>query len=212
MQWTEDGLWVVDQVLDDAHLLDDSGNVLSRFRTITENSSGVTVGGGYLWTASNGTTKLRQFRPTDTHKSAILKLNPLTGESLGRFPAPSEGVHGIEWDNGLMWVTAFNPERLVLVDPTSFKVIREFLVQMKRPHGIALDGNGIWCAHTTDKAILKYHKEGGQVLERVNLPKEGPAPHGLSIKDGELWCCNVALEPTFDERSRAGIYRIVITE
>lgn len=86
LQWSDEGLWAVDQVLDDAYLLDESGSVLRKFRTVTENSSGVTVGGGSFWTASNGTTALRPFRPTDTHKSAVLKLNPWDGGLLDRFP------------------------------------------------------------------------------------------------------------------------------
>jgi hypothetical protein len=111
---------------------------------VTENSSGVTVGGGYLWTASNGVTALRPFRSTDTHKSAVLKLNPWDGGLLDRFPTTeSEYIHGIEWDNGLMWITAFSPESLVLVDPRDFRVIQKFLVHMKRPHGLAVESDGI---------------------------------------------------------------------
>jgi len=205
MQWIDEGLWVVDQILEDAILLDESGKILNKFRTATENSSGVTVGGGYLWTASNGTTELRPFRPTDTHKSWVLKLDIHTGELIDRFPTPDGGrIHGIEWNNGLMWITAFayDPPRLVLVDPEDFKVVREFPVKIDRPHGLACNGEGIWCAHTTDKVILKYHKETGELLDRINLPKEGPAPHGLAIKRGELWCCDIG--------KWRGIYRIVI--
>jgi len=203
MQWTDEGLWVIDQIFDDAYLLDESGRILRKFRTVTENSSGVTVGGGYLWTASNGTTAVRPFRPTDTHKSAVLKLNIETGELIRRFPTPDGGyIHGIEWNKGLMWITAFNPQSLILVDPEGFRVVRKFPVRMDRPHGLAMEGDGIWCAHTTDKVILKYRAETGEVIDRVDLSKEGPAPHGLSIKDGELWCCDI-------DRTR-GIYRIVI--
>lgn len=203
MQWSNEGLWVVDQVLDDAYLLDESGKVLRKLRTVTENSSGVTVGGGYLWTASNGTTALRPFRSTDTHRSAVLKLNPWDGGLLDRFPTTeSEYIHGIEWDNGLMWITAFSPESLVLVEPRDFRVVRKFLVHMKRPHGLAVEGDGIWCAHTSDKVILKYHKESGRVIDSISLPKDGPAPHGLAIRNGELWYCDIA--------PMSGIYRVVM--
>jgi sugar lactone lactonase YvrE len=103
---------------------------------------------------------------------------------------PELRPEGIEWDDGLMWVTAFNPKAIYLVEPDTFKVLRSFLVDTERLHGLARDGDGIWCAHTTDKVIIKYHTESGEVMERIQLPQDGPAPHGLSIRGGELWYCD----------------------
>ena len=188
LQWTGDGLWVVDQLLDDAYLVDDAGEVIKKFGTPTENTSGATFGGGYLWTASNGTTVGRPFRSTDTHQPCVLKLDPLTGALIDRFPTPDGGgIHGIEWDDGLLWITAFNPKALILVDPADFSVVRTLPVEMERLHGLARDGDGIWCAHTTDRVVLKYHVRTGDVIDRIDLPPDGPSPHGLSILDGELW-------------------------
>jgi len=206
MQWTEDGLWIIDQVFEDAYLLDESGQILRRLPTITENSSGVTVGGGHLWTASNGKTELRPFRPTDTHESWVLKLDFRTGVLVDRFPTPDGGrIHGIEWDDGLLWVTSFaQPISLILVEPEGCSVVRRFPAQMARPHGLAGEGDGLWCAHTTDKVILKYDKQSGKVTDRIDLRKNDPAPHGLSIRNGELWCCDADEDP--------GIYRIVMDD
>jgi hypothetical protein len=206
MQWTEEGLWVIDQILEDAYLLDGSGKILRKVPTVTENSSGVTVGGGYLWTASNGKTELRPFRPTDTHESWVLKLDSRTGELVARFPTlGGSRIHGIEWDDGLLWVTAFiDPQSLMLVDPNDYRGVRKFQVKMDRPHGLAGEGDGIWCAHTTDKVILKYDKNAGIVTDRIDLRKDSPAPHGLSIRRGELWCCDIG--------EKRGIYRIVVND
>jgi len=51
---------------------------------------------------------------------------------------------------------------------------------------------------------LKYHKETGRVIERISLPKDGTAPHGLAIRSGELWYCDIA--------PMSGIYRVVMKD
>jgi hypothetical protein len=141
--------------------------------------------------ASNGTTVARPHRPTDTHKSAVLKLDPRSGKCIDRYPTPDGGgIHGVEWDNGRIWVTAFNPKAIYLVDPAGWRVVHKFPVEMQRLHGLARDGEGIWCAHTTDKVIRLYHVETGKVLDQLDMPKDGPAPHGLSIRNGVLWYCD----------------------
>ena len=111
LQWTDEGLFVIDQLTDDVHVLDEAGRVLREMTTLTENGSGITVGGGYLWTGSNGATRARPYRETDTHEPWILKLDIDTGELVERYPTPDGGgVHGIEWDDGLLWVTSFTSE------------------------------------------------------------------------------------------------------
>ena len=192
LQWTDEGLWVVDQYTDDAVLVSETGAVKRRIGTPTENASGVTFGDGYLWTASNGQTAGRPFRSTDTHLGWVLKLDPSTGGLVDRWRTPDGGgIHGIEWDNGLLWVTGFKPKALILVDPKAdFKIIETFPVVTERLHGMARDGEGIWCAHTTDKIIIKYSIESGRETDRIELPKDGPSPHGLSIMDGQLWYCD----------------------
>ncbi|MCH8102918.1 MAG: hypothetical protein IIB28_07175, partial [Chloroflexi bacterium] len=97
LQWTDEGLWVMDQWTDDAYLLSEQGDVIKTFGTVTENASGVTFGDGALWTASNGVTQGRPYRSTDTHLGWVLKLDPGTGELIDRWRTPDGGgIHGIE--------------------------------------------------------------------------------------------------------------------
>ena len=188
LQWSDNELYVIDQELDDVHVLDDSGALVRTIHTPTENGSGVTVGGGYLWTASNGVTAARPFRSTDTHMGWIIKLDLQTGDMVDRFRTPDGGgIHGIEWDDGNIWVTQFSPKAIYLVDGNDYSVIHQFPVELERLHGLARDGDGIWCAHTSDRVIAQYHVESGKELERITFGDTDAYPHGLSIKNGELW-------------------------
>ncbi|MEE8363074.1 MAG: hypothetical protein V3S18_03280 [Dehalococcoidia bacterium] len=189
LQWTDEGLYVCDQRSDNVFVLDEEGYVSRMIPTPTANSSGITVGGGFLWTASNGKTGFRDPRPSDTGLGYIYQLDLQTGEFLNRWRTPDGGgIHGMEWDDGLIWLTGFNPKALILCDPEKdFAVVEKHEVETERLHGLARDGDGIWCAHTTHKVIVKYSVETGEEQERIVFPEDSPAPHGLSVKDGELW-------------------------
>ena len=209
LQWTDEGLFVMDQYTDNVYVLDEDGRVARTVASVTENGSGITVGGGFLWTASNGVTISRPYRVTDTHLPWIYKLDLDTGEAIDRLPIPEgDGVHGIEWDDGLLWATFFNPRAIVLMDPANGAVVKKFLVDIDVLHGLARDGDGIWCAERREKIIVKYHVETGEEMDRITFPRDGPNPHGVSIKDGELWYSDAAFPPE-DAREAPEIGRIV---
>jgi len=87
LQWYEDELYVMDQLTDDVFVLDGDGSVKRVITTETVNGSGITVGGGFIWTACNsrnGTTA-RPQRPTDYHTSNVRKVDPVTGETIDFF-------------------------------------------------------------------------------------------------------------------------------
>ena len=189
LQWTDEGLFVMDQKTDNVYVVDETGRLLRTINTPTANGSGITVGGGYLWTASNGESASRPARSTDTGLGYIYKLDLQTGAAVERFRTPAGGgIKGIEWDEGKMWITAFNPLAIFLVDPSEgYKIVHKFEVQLPRLHGLARVGDGLWCAHTTDNVIVKYDVETGAEKERITLDPGDAYIHGLSIKDGELW-------------------------
>ena len=192
LQWYQSELYVMDQLTDNVYVIDEAGNVLRTIYTATENGSGITVGGGYIWTGSNGTTVSRPYRSTDTHLGYVIKVDPDTGETVERFRTPDGGgIHGIEWDHdeNLLWVTAFSPKAIILVDPSdNFKVVHKFEVELERLHGLALEGDdGIWCAHTTDNVVVLYNKETGAELDRIVMGPEDPFIHGMSKKDDMMW-------------------------
>ena len=192
LQWYQNELYVMDQLTDNVYVIDETGAVQRTVYTATENGSGLTVGDGHIWTGSNGTTVSRPYRSTDTHLGYVIKVDMETGETVNRWRTPDGGgIHGIEWDHdeNLLWVTAFSPKAIILVDPSDdFKVVHKFEVELERLHGMALEGDdGIWCAHTTDNVVVLYNKETGAEMDRIVMGPEDPFIHGLSKKDGVLW-------------------------
>ncbi|MBG82131.1 MAG: hypothetical protein FI699_07135 [SAR202 cluster bacterium] len=189
LQWTDEGLFVMDQKTDNVYVVDETGNIIRTIYTPTANGSGITVGGGYLWTASNGHSASRPARSTDTGLGYVYKLDLKTGQAIDRFRTPDGGgIHGIEWDDGKIWITAFNPLAIYLIDPSKkHEIAHHFEVKLPRLHGLARVSDGLWCAHTTDNVVVKYDVNSGSEIDRITMDAGDAYIHGLSIKDGELW-------------------------
>jgi glutamine cyclotransferase len=191
LQASEEGLWVIDQGTEELTLLDSRLQPIRTIPTPTENASGVTIGDGYFWTGSNAPATARWRRPKDTCVPSVLKCDMETGELVARYPTPDGGgIHGLEWVDGLLWITCFRPKALKLIDPKDFCVLKTIEVPFERLHGLAWDGEGLWCAHTSDKIIVKYNVDTGEVMDRIDYPRDAPAPHGLTLWNGDLWSCD----------------------
>ena len=103
LQAAPDGLWCIDQVDLKIYKQDyETGEKLFEAQTDTEHSSGITLGGGFIWIAS-------------TFELQIAKLDPETGKTIAKYDSPGSGItapregtenpkptgaHGLEWKDG----------------------------------------------------------------------------------------------------------------
>src|SRR6266404_3725113 len=90
MEATPEGMWVGDQVTERAHLLDwKTGKVLRALETGSHNTSGMAVGGGYLWLAANGgVNNRRPPRRTDKPYGEIVQADLKRGKTVKLHPLP----------------------------------------------------------------------------------------------------------------------------
>jgi len=216
MEATPEGLWIAEQGSDKAYLLDwKDGKILRQFDTESHNTSGMAFGGGYLWMGANGKSLFRPERPTDKPMGEIIQCDPMTGKTVARYPIPDGGgVHGVVWDKGTLWMTCFKWKALAQVDAKTFKVLHQVPVTYGRAHGLAIDGDAIWCVFSTDYLIQKLSRKDGKVLDEIQLVKgTDPDPHGLDIWKGQLHYCDAGMahpNPKFVETETSGyIFRIV---
>ena len=200
LETTKEGLWVGEQTSDRAHLMTWSGKLIRSVDTESSNTSGMAVGGGYIWMAANGKAIGRPAKPTDATTGEIIQCDLQTGKTVKRHRVPGGGgVHGLEFAEGKLWITSLALQKLTLVDPKDFSMVRQIPAKLGRAHGLAFvreKGKArIWCMHSTDFELHKVDAETGELLEKVILAKTDPDPHGMCMHKGHLYYCDAGIAP-----------------
>lgn len=197
LQGTREGLWIVDQETDDVLLVETKGKLLRRLKTETENGSGITYGDGALWIGSNGPIQFRkEKRPTDRGGTYLLKVDPTTGATLaacsleGLGGDKRGGVHGVEWADGMIWVTRPGIKVILKMDPKDFKVVHQIPSPYPRSHGLVWLDGVLWCVYTSDRMIVKQDPKDGRSLGEFKVPEPYPQPHALTLWNGDFVFCD----------------------
>lgn len=230
---TPEGLWIGEQKLSGQHavqyhlpepkdltenawLVDWNGKVLKTVATQSRNTSGMAVGGGYVWMCANeppeGVFQVDMNSKQLTHRQ--IPLGPL--EDGG-------GCHGAMWHDGKLWIASLRLRGVLRVDPVSWQP--EFMIpfyqspEKPRYHGIAWDNGAIWqiigndCKRYADyrPGLVKYDARTGKVLETVDFLPDSADPHGLAMHDGALISCDAGIHPGWpnnDSPTCGWIFRI----
>jgi hypothetical protein len=206
LQLTDEGIWVVDQITDRVALMsmadEDKDDYYGHRRLLKDipsessNTSGLAYGDGSLWLAANGPGKQwRLPRDTDAPEGEILRVDPNTGETQGRWAIPTGGgTHGLEFDNiepGTIWVTTLKEQTITQMRIEDWSVIRSLDLPLSRAHGVVrFEEDSIWVVHTGDRVIVKLDLASNAELDRIVVPEPNPEPHGLSICEGGFLYCD----------------------
>jgi hypothetical protein len=230
---TTEGLWIGEQKLtgaaaasykvpepkdltERAWLVDWNGKVLKTVATQSRNTSGMAVGGGYVWMCANAEPE-GVFQVDMNSKQVSHHQIPLGPANNGG------GCHGGMWQDGKLWIAALRLRGILRVDPVSWQP--EFMIPFyespakPRYHAIAWDNGAIWqivgndCKTHTDylPALVKYDAATGRVMELVEFEPGSADPHGLAMHNGAFISCDAGIHPgweTNDSPTTGWIFRI----
>jgi hypothetical protein len=232
-----EGLWIGEQKLsgqaavqyklpepknltENAWLVDWNGKLLKTVASQSRNTSGMAVGGGYVWMCAN-TAPEGVFQVDMNSKQVSHRQIPLGPAQDGG------GCHGAMWQDGKLWIASLRLRGILRVDPSSWQP--EFLIpfyqspEKPRYHAIAWDNTGdngaIWqiigndCTNHADyrPGLVKYDAATGRVIEMVDLEPDSADPHGLAMHDGALISCDAGIHPgwaNYDSPTSGWIFRI----
>lgn len=200
LEAADDGLWIADQISERVSRVDwETGKVLHEFQSESHNTSGIAVGGGFLWLNANGAgsaAQMREKRPGDKPFGEIIKADIKTGKTILAYDPPWNGVHGAEYvkERDTLWVVALNVNALAELDiADKFRILRLIPVHHNTPHGLAWHDGAIWCLSAADRVAHKMNPDSGQVLEVITLSPNDPDPHGMCIHNGYMYYCDAGL-------------------
>ena len=215
MQATAEGLWILDQQDNRAYLVSpNDGKVIRKLDTECDRGSGMTFDGENLWLDStyncrilkidaktgktlgnypcpgSGPVKWQNPRSGKSSKAAPVAAKPNPVSGLLR-PTSITGGHGMEWQNGKLWVAVPPSQHLYRIDPANkFMVDFMFSTPGDRPHGLGWEGKYLWLADSNMGAFHKLDTETGKVQDAIKLRDEDPVPHGMTIWNGVMWYCD----------------------
>jgi hypothetical protein len=193
-----EGWWLAEQKSDRAVLVDANGKLLKTVKTESKNTSGMGVGGGYIWMGANsGPQGIYQ---TDMESRTVAHR---------QIPLGGGGTHGVMYVDGKLWIAALRLRGILKVDTKTWEP--EFLIPyaVPRAHGVAWDNGTIWMVTGSDQGsgLIHYDATTGATIETVHFAEPFPDPHGLAMKDGVLYTCDAGIHPGWkDEISTATGY------
>ena len=219
---TPEGLWIAEQKMSGAQaaayhlpepdslteaawLVDWNGKLLKTVTTPSRNTSGMAVGGGYVWMVANASPN-GVFQVDMNSRLVSHRQIPLGPANDGG------GCHGALWHEGKLWIASLRLRANLRVDPVTWQP--EFLIPFYqapdrvRYHGIAWDDGGIWqivgndCKRYSDyrPCLVKYDAVTGKVLETVEFLPNSCDPHGLAMHDGKLISCDAGIHPNWPNK------------
>jgi hypothetical protein len=214
---TPEGLWIAEQKLsgaqaatyrlpepksltEDAWLVDWNGKLLKTVTTPSRNTSGMAVGGGYVWMVANA--------PPQGVFQVDMNSRLISHRQIPLGPAnDGGGCHGALWHDDKLWIASLRLRANIRIDPKSWEP--EFLIPFYqapdrvRYHGIAWDNETIWQVVGNDckrydeyrPCLVRYEAATGKVLETVDFAPNSADPHGLAMHDGKLIGCDAGIHP-----------------
>ena len=172
---------------------------------------GVTYDGGQVWFASGD--KLNALDPASGNMlrsidvaacagtaydgrylyqiagNVIQKLDLGNGRVLAAIPVPGEGVSGLAWAEGSLWVGQYREKKIYELDPET-GAVRRTIESDRFVTGVTWVEGELW--HGTwegdESEIRRIDPQTGEVLESLGMPA-GAGVSGLESDGGERFFC-----------------------
>jgi hypothetical protein len=214
---TPEGLWIGEQKMsgalarqynvtaptdlrEAAWLVDWNGKLLKTVMTQSRNTSGMAVGGGYIWMGAEFAAPYDGIYQTDFDGKLIAQRQVPLGP-----PEDGGGVHGALWHDDKLWLLSNRLHAIMRIDPVSWTT--EFMIPLSpeadRYHAIAWDDGAIWAVTGNNSksfaeatpGLHRYDATSGKLVEIVSFVPGSSDPHGLAMHNGKLISCDAGIHP-----------------
>jgi len=143
-------------------------------------SKPIPIGGSPLRIAADDEAIWVTSQPDGT----LTRLDPESGEAVGRPFQLGAGISGVAVGAGSVWVSDPPRGEVLRVDPRSGEVVKRVKVGGS-PGAIAFGGGDVWVADEDGAGVSAVAARGGRILRR-GLPPHAQ-PLRLAVGQGGLW-------------------------
>lgn len=124
---------------------------------------------------------------TSQFDEELYRIDPATNRVVATFPIPSH-VEGVRDVAGWLWLSRYEPNELVKVDPTSGAVIDR--LSFDSQPNLASDGERLWVVADRNGEATVVEIDPVTTVVIGELPLDGPS--GFALADGDdLWVANM---------------------
>jgi sugar lactone lactonase YvrE len=101
------------------------------------------------------------------------------------------GGQGMEFRDGLLYLSTMAPRRVFVLDPKTWEVQAMWDTPGNRSHGCGWDGDTLWVGDTNLRTFFRHEMKTGKIVEKIQTADNDPIIHGATVHDGYLWYCEV---------------------
>lgn len=115
----------------------------------------------------------------------IYELNPLDGTVWNTLPAPSAGIDGLAFDQGVLYAQSFAEDRIYRLDPATGAVLGHLDPGLDLVGGLAAGGGRLFASRLRPAALFELDPGSGRVLRQDSTTAQ--LPSGLALAGGRLY-------------------------
>ncbi len=148
-----------------------TGSVTTEIKVHPANSEGgITVGAGSVWMVVTPST--------------LARINPQTNTVVARIELPS-GSENPLFSDGFIWVSSFEHDQLLKVDPASGSIVSSIAVGPK-PRFLTAGAGSIWTLNQGDGTISRVDAKTGKLLATISCGIAGGGGE-ITFGAGSIW-------------------------
>jgi sugar lactone lactonase YvrE len=168
-----------------------TGDVVRKFPTPGQYSTGIACDGKNLWVAD---------RKTDL----IYVVNPADGNIIRSIPSPGYWPTGLAWDGTSLWCADIKGGQdveelyegvIYRLDPKDGTVLQTMAAPSKYPVDLAWDGTYLWCVDNSSDEIIQFSPKDGTTIRSFKAPTR--ECQGLEYDGLYLWVASSAQDEIY---------------
>lgn len=175
-------LWMANRTSGQLLTIDPAdGSILSTF-PVSSKLTGVTFDGEFIWTCSE-------------FADVLFRVDPTSGEILGRLNAPGSRPAGLAWDGEALWCVDRDLDAIFRIDPKDGTVLEQLphittaedavFNTPRSPRGLMWYEGSLYLIDSVRRRIYQIDPGTGNVVSQISTPTG--YPRGITTDGDRFW-------------------------